>query len=51
MEYIIAFGKKFNVDVSKFMATEYFSAEGFDIIGAGARLFYREKINKKRKTF
>ncbi|HNP22636.1 MAG TPA: DUF1493 family protein [Panacibacter sp.] len=48
MEYIIAFGKKFNVDVSKFMATEYFSAEGFDIIGAGARLFTGKKSIKKK---
>ena len=29
------------------MATEYFSAEGFDIIGAGARLL-QGKINKKK---
>jgi hypothetical protein len=28
MEYVIAFGKKFNVDVSKFMAADYFSPEG-----------------------
>jgi alcohol dehydrogenase YqhD (iron-dependent ADH family) len=28
VEYIIAFGKAFNVDVSKFMAAYYFSGEG-----------------------
>jgi acyl carrier protein len=28
VEYIIAFGKAFNVDVSKFMAADYFSGEG-----------------------
>lgn len=28
VEYILAFGKKFNVDVSRFMAADYFSSEG-----------------------
>ena len=28
IEMLIAFGKKFNVDVSHFMAAEYFNAEG-----------------------
>ena len=31
VEYIIAFGKEFNVDVSKFMAADYFSGEGITI--------------------
>jgi acyl carrier protein len=34
VEFLIAFGKKFNVDVSKFMAADYFKGEGasfFDI--------------------
>jgi acyl carrier protein len=31
-EFLIAFGKKFNVDVSNFMAADYFGDEGFDII-------------------
>jgi hypothetical protein len=29
VDYIVAFGKAFNVDVSKFMAADYFSGEGF----------------------
>jgi acyl carrier protein len=28
MDYIVAFGKHFNVNVSKFMAADYFSDEG-----------------------
>lgn len=28
VEFIVAFGKEFNVDVSKFMAADYFEAEG-----------------------
>ncbi len=39
VEYILAFGKKFNVDVSNFMAADYFSPEGIDIIGAVVRMF------------
>jgi acyl carrier protein len=31
-EFFIAFSKKFNVDVSNFMASEYFNDEGIDII-------------------
>jgi acyl carrier protein len=37
-EIIIAFGKEFNVDVSRFMAADYFSGEAFIFLG------------KKRKT-
>jgi hypothetical protein len=31
IEYLIAFGKKFNVEVSKFMAADYFKGEGIDL--------------------
>ena len=30
IEFIIAYGKKFNVDVSNFMAADYFAAEGMN---------------------
>ena len=33
VEFLIAFGKKFNVDVSKFMAADYFRGDGMDILG------------------
>jgi acyl carrier protein len=31
-ELLIKYGKKFNVDVSKFMAADYFKGEGIDMI-------------------
>jgi len=31
-EFLIAYGKKFKVDVSKFLAADYFSPEGLDSI-------------------
>lgn len=34
VDYIIAFGKRFNVDVSKFMAADYFSGEGDFILSS-----------------
>jgi acyl carrier protein len=49
VEFIIAFGKKFNVDVSKFMAAEYFSAEGDVILPAIIR-FLTGKKQPKRKN-
>ena len=49
-EYLLAFGKTFDVDVSNFMAAEYFSAEGHDIFAAIARLFTGRK-GPTRKEF
>ncbi len=48
VEFIIAFGKKFNVDVSKFMAAEYFSPEG-DVILPAIILFFTGKKKRKHK--
>lgn len=31
VEYLIAFGKRFNVNVSRFMAADYFSGEGISL--------------------
>jgi len=51
VDYIIAFGKKFNVDVSKFMAADYFNAEGIDFIGPIVRVITgKEKAPKKVLT-
>lgn len=44
VDFIIAFGNAFNVDVSNFMAKNYFSAEGDLILPAIINLF-----KKKRK--
>jgi acyl carrier protein len=46
-EFIIAFGKEFNVDISKFMAADYFSSEGDFILPAIIRFFTGKKTNQK----
>jgi alcohol dehydrogenase YqhD (iron-dependent ADH family) len=43
VDYIIAFGKTFNVDVSKFMAADYFNGEGIDLFS----IFSKKKQEKK----
>jgi len=39
VEFIIAYGKEFNVDVTKFMAADYFSPDGDVILPALIRIF------------
>lgn len=48
VEFIVAFGKKFNVDVSNFMAAEYFSPEGDVILPAIIRFFTGKKKRKQK---
>lgn len=48
VEFIVAFGKEFNVDVSSFMAAEYFSPEGDVILPAIIRLFTGKKKAKQK---
>ena len=48
VEFIIGFGKEFKVDVSRFMAADYFTGEGFDEIGPIVRLISGKK-KKERK--
>lgn len=48
VEFIISFGKRFNVDVSKFMAAEYFSPEGDVILPALIRFFTGKKKRKHK---
>ena len=48
VEFIIAYGKEFNVDVSKFMAADYFDAEGYDIVGPLIRWITRNKKPQKQ---
>jgi acyl carrier protein len=51
IEFIVSYGKVFNVDVSNFMAAEYFSAEGDVILPALIRLFTGKlKAQKKHLT-
>ena len=49
IEFLIEFGKRFNVDVSKFMAADYFAGEGLDSIGIISR-FLTGRKKKERKA-
>jgi acyl carrier protein len=48
VEFMIAYGKVFNVDVSKFMAGEYFDAEGDWILPAIIRFLTGRKKKKNK---
>lgn len=48
VEYLIAFGKFFNVDVSKFMAANYFSGEG-DFIYSFFRALFGMKSQRQKE--
>ena len=51
VEFITAFGKEFNVDVSKFMIGEYFRPDGDIILPALIRLFTgRKRPERKNLT-
>jgi len=50
VELILGFGKKFDVDVSEFMADKYFSAEGDFILPALLRLLIGNKTTKYELT-
>jgi acyl carrier protein len=50
IEFIIDFGKEFDVDVSQFKAADYFEGEGIDIIGWIANLFKKRSHTKKILT-
>ncbi len=49
VEFIVAYGKAFNVDVTKFMAADYFEAEGDCILPAIIR-FLTGRKRKPKKT-
>lgn len=48
-EFIVAFGKEFNVDVSNFMAAEYFSPEGDIILPSIIRALTGKKKKKQKE--
>jgi hypothetical protein len=52
VDFIVAFGKEFNVDVSNFLAADYFKGEGIDIITPILNLFKSKHliVNKKSLT-
>jgi len=47
VEYIIEFRERFNVTVSRFMAADYFSAEGYDITEPIIRFVIQKKRTRK----
>lgn len=47
VEFILAFGKEFDVDVSHFPLSDYFDGEGLDTIGLIVSLFNKNTKNKK----
>ena len=49
VEFIFAFSKQFNVDVSNFMMTEYFEPEGDKILPAIIRFFTGQKKAKNKE--
>lgn len=49
IEFILAFGRKFNVDVSNFMAADYFYAEGDRILPTLRRLLLKKKEPLKKQ--
>lgn len=49
VEFIFAFSKQFNVDVSNFMMTEYFEPEGDKLAGAIIRMFIGNKKAKNKE--
>lgn len=50
VEFVLAYGKAFNVNVSNFMAGDYFEAEGGQFISKIAELFMgRKEYHPKRK--
>lgn len=48
VDLLIAYGKTFNVDMTKFMAADYFDGEGDSVLPAILRIFTRKKkkVNK-----
>ena len=49
IDFLVAFSKKFNVDISKFKAADYFSPEGVDVVGIIVRLFTGKKKKEKKE--
>ena len=49
-ELLIEYGKRFNVDVSKFMAADYFKGEGMNLTDGLLRILTGKEWNRKYKT-
>lgn len=49
-DLLVAYGKEFNVNISNFMAADYFADEGLDLIGFIVSLFIGKKKQYKVLT-
>ena len=49
VEFILAFSKEFNVDVSRFMAGDYFDDEGGQLMSQIKKIFSKNKTSKKKQ--
>lgn len=49
VEFLVAFGKAFDVDIANFMAADYFSPEGDVILPAIIRIFTGKKNPKQKR--
>lgn len=49
-DLIIAYGKRFDVDVREFKADEYFKAEGWDILNAIFQFFMKKNNRSIKKS-
>ena len=50
VEFLIKFSKEFNVNVSNFMAADYFKGDGVDFIMPIINLFSKRKAQSVKKT-
>jgi len=49
-ELLVEYAKRFKVDVSKFMAADYFKGEGMDLIGTLVRILTGKRSGHKYKV-
>jgi hypothetical protein len=50
VEFLLAFGNEFHVDVSKFLAADYFKSEGIDFISPILKLFRNKRVTTNKKV-
>lgn len=48
IDFLLAYGKAFHVDVSKFMAADYFDGEGYEILPTIFRMFTGKKKKQNK---
>lgn len=48
-DYLVEFGKRYNVDLSNFNFDDHFDPEGYDILGEIWRFLFNRKNNSNKK--